>query len=71
MKITPAHYQQLQQAIEPKMKQYPRHTCPDHMTDKRYRWGLLWTSGVELDPLYQYLNDDHIDSALRRITGTT
>lgn len=37
--------------------------------DKRYRWDLLWATGQvgwmcgNLD----YLNDDHIDTALRRI----
>lgn len=45
---------------------------------KRYRWDLLWlsklsigdgsgrSSGVNLD-LYAYMNDDHIDTALKSI----
>lgn len=48
-----------------------------HLTkdvDKRYRWDLLWTTGLKLGDgvgvkgdldLYAYLDDTHIDSALR------
>lgn len=44
--------------------------------DKRYRWDLLWTTGLKLGDgvgikgdldLYAYLDDSHIDSALRSI----
>ena len=52
-------------------------------TAKRYRWDLLWYAsragfirivgramgGVDC-PIYEYANDDHIDTALRKITGT-
>ena len=41
----------------------------------RYRWDLLWESGIKIGdgvgmpglPLYKYLNDSHIDSALKTI----
>ena len=48
------------------------------LTPKRYRWDLLWYSTARLlpqhwvcDVLYnkEDLNDDHIDTALRAITG--
>ena len=48
------------------------------LSDKRWRWDLLWTvpSRTERNKLiveiYDTLdaNDDHIDTALRKITGT-
>jgi hypothetical protein len=33
----------------------------------RYRWDLLNASGFNVCGLYDYLNDTHIDSALRTI----
>lgn len=51
-------------------------------TQKRYRWDLLFyslnksiedgsTDGVNLmSEMYRYMNDSHIDTALRRITRT-
>lgn len=38
-----------------------------NLSDKRYRWDLLYLSGVEITKYYDYLNDDHIDTALRKI----
>ena len=44
--------------------------------DKRYRWDLMWLSRLKLGDgvgvkgdlnLYAYLNDQHIDSALRHV----
>jgi len=38
--------------------------------DKRYRWDLFYASGLvsfQCDTLYQYANDEHIDTALRHI----
>jgi len=32
-----------------------------------YRWNLMWRSKVDLGDIYTYCNDDHIDTALRRI----
>lgn len=45
------------------------------LSDKRYRWDCLWYSSGKLrtewfDRVYQYANDTHIDSALRKITKT-
>lgn len=42
---------------------------------KRYRWDLIHDSGLKIGdgvgmsglPLYAYLNDDHIDTALRSL----
>ena len=38
--------------------------------EKRFRWDLLWATGQSkwiTDVLYSYLNDTHIDTALRSI----
>lgn len=40
--------------------------------DKRYRWDLVWAiptikRNAWFDQVYQYLDDTHIDTALRRI----
>jgi hypothetical protein len=40
------------------------------LSPKRYRWDALWLSGVEVTKYYDYLNDDHIDTALRKILGS-
>lgn len=39
---------------------------------KRYRWDILWLCKMNdfvCNTLYRYLNDDHIDTALRSILG--
>jgi hypothetical protein len=41
------------------------------LSEMRYRWDMLRYAGVTsrwiVDNLYPYLNDDHIDTALRKI----
>lgn len=51
------------------------------LTPMRFRWDMLWQSGIQLGQshnkpesgdktwlgLYDYANDDHIDTALRKI----
>ena len=40
------------------------------LSDERYRWDLLLRSGMSTNVYYHNgLNDDHIDTALRNITG--
>jgi hypothetical protein len=81
VKLTQEHYQTLCHAIyrsqqgSETLEEYKNHG----LTAKRWRWDLLWRAKrvgflpdrfIE-DQLYVYVNDDHIDTALRRITGTT
>jgi len=33
----------------------------------RFRWDLLWAAKVDLNAMYVYLNDSHIDTALKAI----
>lgn len=85
MKIRPEDYQQLRNAIQAVRAMYPEETVEAAekrgWTAKRWRWQLVhvaqrlhllpyFTSSDDGFPLYSYLNDDHIDTALRRITGT-
>lgn len=76
MKIKPEHYTALHEAVSrvdtsERRAKYERREFPraDKVRDlyKRYRWDCLWASGFDLAPLYEYLDDSHIDSALRKI----
>lgn len=43
------------------------------LSDRRYRWDLLYKAGLSkwlCDNIYQYANDDHIDTVLRKLTNT-
>lgn len=80
LKINPEHLATMRAAIRPldtkaRREQYVRGEIPRAGAVKnlamRYRWDLLSTafSSVQISALYLYLDDDHIDSALRRILG--
>jgi phosphatidylserine/phosphatidylglycerophosphate/cardiolipin synthase-like enzyme len=79
MKIAPDHFRTLSHAIHQArqgmdtLDEYVRYG----LTAKRWRWDLLWRAKrlgflperfIE-DNIYTYANDDHIDTALRRITA--
>ena len=75
MKITARHYDVLRTAIESSpvygaLLDYRA----QGLSDTRYRWDCLWAVHNSLrewfDQVYQYANDGHIDTALRKITGT-
>jgi len=73
MKIKPQHLEYMRAAIEPKMREYPRHAYRQ-LSDERYRWDLFYVAGLAAyacSTLYSYLNDAHIDTALRHIMGMT
>jgi len=59
MKMTEEDFQALSTAVAP------------HITGKneRARWDALWASCFPTKKLYCYLNDSHIDTALRKIVG--
>jgi hypothetical protein len=81
MKITPDHYSTLCYAIyrsQQGMETREEYVNQHGLTDKRWRWDLLWRAKrvgylpdrfIE-DTLYGYCDDTHIDTALKRITGT-
>jgi len=70
MKITPEHLAQLKALIQPNDTEAHRVTCrAQKMSDVGYRWQLVHQSKGALtfvcDHLYKYMNDEHIDTALR------
>lgn len=78
MKITSEHYEAVKAAIAPVLTRHPNAEYEyqeARLTPRRLRWDLLRHSrlkigdGVGMDglPLYQYMNDNHIDTALRSI----
>jgi len=80
MKIKPDHYQHLKSLIETVKDKIPSHRealkSDPRVKDleMRLRWDALWatnkqnsTSAWMCANLYQYMNDDHIDTALRSI----
>jgi hypothetical protein len=84
MKMKPEDYAQLEQAIRKVQADYPETMVKDYhnlnLTSKRYRWDMFHIavrrgyfprlSTCDAGSLYDYCNDDHIDTALRRITET-
>jgi len=70
MKIKPEHLEHMRTTMQPIMEAIPQ---PEGMSGKMYRWGVARRAGLVTymcDTLYSYLNDDHIDTALRHITNT-
>jgi len=76
MKMKPEHVEQLKQAIVPLHSQALWEQYREQgLSAMRYRWDLLYRSGLKIGdgvgtsglPLYAYLNDEHIDTALRAI----
>ena len=73
MKIRPEHYDILKIAVESVVATHPKAAG---LSDRRYRWDLLWMAKIEGNTsswicrnLYSYLDDTHIDTALRRIVA--
>ncbi len=80
MKITPDHFRTLSHAIyqaQQGMDTLDEYVNQHGLTAKRWRWDLLWRARrlgflperFVVDEIYSYANDDHIDTALRRITA--
>ena len=81
MKIQPDHLKILSAAIGQVRRDYPQATLQHYkdknLTAKRWRWDLFHAAdqvslpdGFITKVLYAYLNDTHIDTALRHITST-
>jgi hypothetical protein len=67
MKMTDEHFQALQRACVPILlenqgmwKGYQKLG----RSRKRFRWDILWASKFNVNPLYDYLEDSNIDTAL-------
>jgi hypothetical protein len=73
MKMTSEDYENLKLEIIDTLNENPQMWAEYKkigLSHKRYRWDLLWLSGFDITSLYHYLNDDHIDTALRRLLGS-
>jgi len=71
MKMTREHFDQLATILRPHDTEFhrSRYAAAGHST-RRYQWDLVRHAGAMsfiCDALYQYLNDDHIQTALNRI----
>lgn len=71
MKMKPEHYSHIEQAVKKDDNAFHRSRyAAAGFSDTRYRWDLVRHAGLMTwicDTLYAYLNDTHIDTALRRI----
>ena len=74
MKIKQEHYDYIKKAMmsnsnAPLLQDYLK----AGLTEKGWRWDWLYlTEGLSkwiCDNIYTYANDDHLDTALRKITG--
>ena len=82
MKIKQEDYETLSKAIEEVVRNFPiatlEHYAANGLSPMRFRWDCLHKAGQMgylpdgflCKVLYAYANDDHIDTALRRITNT-
>lgn len=79
LKMKDEHYTQLRDSLTtilPKLKSSEEPYKDGGLSPMRFRWDALRASGLRagdsvgmrtLWPVYDYLNDEHIDSALRAI----
>ena len=73
MKMKAKHYDRLRKLIlEAKGLTSAQEKLHPNWSSERYRWNCLWNIPNEerqplMQNLYSYLNDNHIDTALRRI----
>lgn len=81
MKMERKHYNLLELIITTYLKDGPCATVDDYIrrgwTARKWRWDTLWESIFAyhnpqsiMFRLYDYLDDSHIDTALRKITKT-
>ena len=76
LKINQEDFDGLQKAVLAVVAKYPnayKQYKDQGLSDMRYNWDVLrksgYLTGENLDRLYKYLNDDHINSALAFILG--
>lgn len=74
MKMKPEHYEHIAQAVKKDDNDFHRSRyARAGLSDTRYRWDLVRHVGLMpwiCDTLYQYLNDSHIETALKRIISS-
>ena len=73
MKMTMKDFIEMKEACEKVIKDNPgiqEEYRKQGLSNMRFRWDVLWVSTFQTSSVYHYLNDDHIDTALRMITKT-
>lgn len=78
MKIKPEHFNKLSKMInglpeKPVLKDYKE----ARLSNTRFRWDFFWLANQNnkedmrclVKEMYEYMNDDHIDTALKKIVG--
>lgn len=63
------HYNQLKRKMFAVLDKAPKGTAGKALNSMKLRWDIYWHSGGAFSNAseYHYLNDDHIDSALKAI----
>ena len=75
MKMTNEHFAYLEKKIKEVINENPDmydQYMSEGLNHMRYNWDLLWMADLTTftcNDLYEYLNDTHINTALRKITG--
>ena len=70
MKIKTEDYNELKNAMEKTLATNPimrYFYVTNGKTEERFRWDTLYYSGYKTSKLYEYLSDNHIDTALKKI----
>jgi hypothetical protein len=68
MKMRPEHFKYLCEALDKAPRVEPDVYAKQGLSLKRYRWDSMYRAKLSkwvCDELYSYLNDTHIDTALR------
>lgn len=72
MKMKSEHYEALKRAVDDVIRRKPEWRqayINQGLSMTRYRWDVFHASGIAINSwreVYEYCNDDHIDTALRR-----
>lgn len=78
MKVTVEHIERLRTLVSPFLNKTTADLYKDAgLSEKRYRWDALWaarrydldTEDALISEIYQYANDDHIDTVLRMLAN--
>ena len=72
MKMTPGDFLALEASVRAVLVARPNARADYRaygLSDERFRWDVLRASKHPTAPLYKYLSDAHIDTALRAIIG--
>jgi len=78
MKMRKQDYERLEKAVKRVLKSSPKLSVDNYisagLTAQRYRWDILHAAKraglFDVCDVYHYLSDEHVDTALRKITGT-